>query len=92
MQQSEVELKGEKVASCPGPSQNQPEADDWRNHPLAPFSPPHPDDPAVDAVGSKLLKVRSKKKKKGVEGLVIKPSVRDHGLSTLGIIENEEWR
>ncbi len=53
---------------------------------------PHPDDPTVDAVGSKLLEVRSKKKKKQVEGLVIKPSVRDHGLSTLGIVELEEWQ
>ncbi len=88
--QPEVKLQQKNVAPCSCPCQHQTKANDWRNHPFAPFPQPHFDDPAVDAVGSKLLKVRSKKKKKRVEGLIIKPSVRDHGLSTLRIVENEE--
>jgi hypothetical protein len=53
---------------------------------------PDPDDTSLVAVGRELLKVGSEEKKKQVEGLVVEPSVRDHGLGTLGMVELEERR
>ncbi len=94
MQQSEVELQGEKAASCPSPCQYQTEAHKGRNHPLSTFSPPNPDDPAAVAVGSKLVEIRSKKKKKWLKWLIVKPSVSDERLGAPRMVQLEErqWK
>ena len=57
-----------------------------------PFISSNPDDTALVAVRRELLKVGSKEKKKRVEGLVVEPSVQNHRLGTLGMVELEERR
>jgi hypothetical protein len=53
---------------------------------------PNSDDASLIAVGSELLEVRSKKKKQLIKGFVVKPSVRDERLGTLGVVKLEERR